>query len=109
MDRLRLKKREPTVIFMEILAALLEEPRGPTRLAQACNVNYGRIDNFTKPLEERGLIRRENSGGQEVFIITDAGYRLYQDWLEVWRRLPLEMTSSQQGFYGNRESGVKVD
>ena len=84
-----MKKREPTVIFMEILAVLFESPRGPTRLAQACNVNYGRIENFLRPLEERGLIRREAAGGQEVFAITDSGYRLYQDWLGVWSRLPL--------------------
>ncbi len=90
-----MKKREPTVIFMEILAALFEESRGPTRLAQACNVNYGRIENFTRPLEEKGLIRRETSGGQEVFVVTDSGYRLYLEWLDVWKRLPLGMTSGQ--------------
>jgi hypothetical protein len=28
--------------------------------------------------------------GLEVFSISDEGYRLYKDWLEIWRRLPLE-------------------
>ncbi len=37
-------RREPTMIFMDILSALFEGPRGPTRLAQACNVNYGRLE-----------------------------------------------------------------
>ena len=84
---------------MEVLASLCEGPRGPTRLAQACNVNYGRIGNFTGPLEERRLIRRETRGGQEVFIITQSGMELYEDWLKVWRRLPIGVTSGQQGFY----------
>jgi len=83
-----LKKREGTFIFMEILSALFQEPRGPTRLAQACNVNYGRIEGFTSPLEQRGLIRRDTAGGQEVFAITEQGRKLYEDWLEVWRRFP---------------------
>jgi predicted transcriptional regulator len=84
-----LKRREGTTFYMEILAALSEEARGPTRLAQACNVNYARIQNFTAPLEAKGLIRRESRDGQEVFVITEQGYALYRDWLEVWRRLPL--------------------
>lgn len=90
-----MRRREPTVIFMEILAVLFEGSRGPTRLAQACNLNYARIENFTKHLEERGLIRREVSDGQEVLAITDAGYQLYQDWLKVWSRLEFGVTSGQ--------------
>lgn len=74
---------------MEILSALFEGAKGPTRLAQSCNVNYGRLENFTKPLEERGLIRRGVEQGQEAFVITEAGYQVYQDWLKVWQRLRL--------------------
>ena len=83
-------KREPVLIHMEILASLFESPKGPTRLAQACNINYGRIANFTGPLLQKGLIRTEAREGQEVFVITDEGYALYKQWLEIWRRLPLD-------------------
>jgi predicted transcriptional regulator len=85
-----LGKREPILISMEILASLSASPKGPTRLAQACNVNYGRMDNFTKPLLERGLIRLEARGEEQVYVISEEGYKLYSDWLEIWRRLPLD-------------------
>ncbi len=83
-------KREPILIHMEILASLFEGPKGPTRLAQACNVNYGRIGNFTEPLLQKGLIRSETKEGQEIFAITGEGYALYKEWLEIWRKLPLD-------------------
>ncbi len=74
---------------MEILASLFESPKGPTRLAQACNINYGRIGNFIEPLVEKGLVRTDESEGQELLTITDEGFKVYRDWLEIWRRLPI--------------------
>ncbi|QQG48655.1 MAG: transcriptional regulator [archaeon] len=84
-----MRRREPILIYMELLATLHEGERGPTRLAQACNLNYGRLATFTKPLLERGLIRSRLVEGQEVLSITEEGYKVYGAWLEVWRRLPL--------------------
>jgi predicted transcriptional regulator len=77
---------------MEILASLFDSPKGPTRLAQACNLNYTRIGSFVGPLVEKGLIRPGMTEGQEVFSITEEGYKVYRDWLEIWRRLPLKLT-----------------
>ncbi|HZW84383.1 MAG TPA: winged helix-turn-helix domain-containing protein [Nitrososphaerales archaeon] len=85
-----MRKREPLLIHMEILAALSASPKGPTRLAQACNVNYGRIDSFTGALVAKGLIRTGVEDGQEVFMITEEGYSVYKEWLEIWRKLPLD-------------------
>ena len=87
-----MKKREPLLIFMEILATLQAGPRGPTRLAQGCNINYGRLEAYTTPLLGKGLIRSETADGQEVLSLSEEGYRVYRDWLEIWRRLPLDMT-----------------
>ncbi len=75
---------------MEILASLFASPKVITRLCQSCNINAGRVENFTRPLVAKGLIRSQIVGGLEVFSISDEGYRLYKDWLEIWRRLPLE-------------------
>jgi len=85
-----LRKREPILIQMEILASLFASPKVITRLAQSCNINPGRIENFTRPMLAKGLIRSQITDGLEVFSISDEGYRLYKDWLEIWRRLPLE-------------------
>jgi predicted transcriptional regulator len=85
-----LGKREPILIQMEILASLFASPKVITRLAQSCNVNLGRMENFIKPMLAKGLIRSQTVDGLEVFFISEEGYKLYKDWLEIWRRLPLE-------------------
>ena len=86
-----MKKREPILIHMEILASLCEAPKSLTRLAQACNVNFGRIEGFTEPLIEKGLLKVETTeGGIKIYSITEEGYKVYRDWLEIWRKLPLD-------------------
>ncbi len=87
-----MKKRESMVIYMEILASLFGGPKGPTRLAQACNINYGRLEGFTGPLVDKGLVSVSKAEGQDVYSITGEGYKVYSEWLEIWRKLPLEMT-----------------
>jgi len=85
-----MRKREPILIHMEILSSLFASPKGPTRLAQSCNVQFARLGNFTTALVKKGLIRVEQVDGQEVFSITNEGFEVYKAWLEIWRRLPFE-------------------
>ena len=75
---------------MEILASLFVSPKGPTRLAQSCNIQFGRLEGYTSALLKKGLIRDEAIEGQQVYSITEEGYNLYKAWLEIWRRLPLD-------------------
>ncbi|HYB07010.1 MAG TPA: winged helix-turn-helix domain-containing protein [Nitrososphaerales archaeon] len=84
-----MKKRETIVIQMEILASLFASPKVVTRLAQSCNVNLARMGSYSGPMLVKGLIKKETRDGQEVYSITEGGYQLYKDWLEVWRRLSL--------------------
>ena len=84
-----MRKRDPTLIFMDILSSLMEGPKVPTRLAQACNINYTRLEGFAQPLLEKGLIVKQRLDGQDAYAITKEGSSLYHDWLEIWRRLPL--------------------
>jgi predicted transcriptional regulator len=84
-----LRKREPLLIQMEILASLIASPKVITRLAQSCNVNMSRVEVLTGPMLARGLVRRQMEDGQEVYFITDEGYKLYNDWIQIWRRLPI--------------------
>ena len=84
-----MKKRETIVIQMEILASLFASPKVVTRLAQSCNVNLARMGSYSGPMLAKGLIKKETRDGQEVYSITEGGYQLYKDWLEVWRRLSL--------------------
>jgi predicted transcriptional regulator len=84
-----LKQRDNILIQMEILASLFASPKILTRICQSCNINMSRVDALIGPLISHGLVRREVVEGREVYSITDEGYRLYKDWLEVWRKLSL--------------------
>ena len=77
------------MIQMEILASLFASPKVVTRLAQSCNVNLARMGSYSGPMLAKGLIKKETLEGQEVYSITEGGYQLYKDWLEVWRRLSI--------------------
>ena len=86
-----LRKREPILIHMEILASLFESPKNITRLAQACNVNFGRIEHYTDSLMAKGLLKTEpGEEGVKLYSITQEGYKVYSDWLDIWRKLPLD-------------------
>ncbi len=84
-----MKKREPVLIHMEILASLFQSPKLPTRLAQSIGVNYARLEPYTSGLLAKGLIVEKQLEGLKVLAITQEGYTLYQEWLEVWSRLPV--------------------
>ena len=48
-----------------------------------------RIDGLLRPMLSSGLVKTQIVDGQEVYSITDDGYKVYRDWLEIWRRLSL--------------------
>ena len=84
-----MKQRDNILIQMEILASLFASPKILTRICQSCNINMSRVDALIGPLISHGLVRMEVVEGREVYSITDEGYMLYKDWLEVWRKLSL--------------------
>jgi len=84
-----LKQRDNMLVQMEMLASLFASPKVLTRLCQSCNVNMSRIDGLLRPMLASGLVKSETVDGQEVYSITEEGYRVYRDWLEIWRRLTL--------------------
>jgi len=84
-----LKQRDNILIQMEILASLFASPKVLTRLCQSCNVNMSRIDGLLRPMLSSGLVKTQIVDGQEVYSITSDGYKVYGDWLEIWRRLTL--------------------
>jgi predicted transcriptional regulator len=85
----RLKHRPSVLILMELLELLIREPRGPTRLAQAANLNYQKCDELIHLLAERGLIAREVREGHEVYTATLKGRGLFIRWAEIFEELHL--------------------
>ena len=82
-------QRDNILVQMEILATLFASPKVLTRICQSCNVNMTRIDGLLGPLLANGLVESRMVDGKEVFSITVDGYKLYKDWLEIWRKLSL--------------------
>ena len=84
-----MKRRPNVLIMMQLLELLIREPRGPTRLAQAANLNYQRCDEFIRMLSERGLIGRDVTEGHELYSATLKGKSLFMRWAEIFEELHL--------------------
>jgi predicted transcriptional regulator len=84
-----LKKRPNVLIMMELLELLIREPRGPTRLAQAANLNYQRCDEFIRMLSERGLVAGDIAEGHQLYSATLKGKSLFMRWAEIFEELHL--------------------
>jgi predicted transcriptional regulator len=82
-----LKKRERTLILMEILSILRTGPMGPTRLAQSTGLSFDKFMEFATPLESRGFVARSMREGQNVYMITVYGIQLLQDWEKLWTKI----------------------
>jgi len=80
-----LKRRSNTVINMELLALLLDGPRGPTRTAQALSLNFDRFLQFEAFLESKGFIRKEVEEERELLFITEKGRDLYHKWTDFFK------------------------
>jgi predicted transcriptional regulator len=79
-----LKRRPNILIYMEILMLLLDGPKGPTRLAQAMGLNFGKLMEFATFLESKNLIRLEKSGDHDLYHITSEGADVRRNWEKVW-------------------------
>jgi len=82
-----LKKRERTLILMEILSILRSGPRGPTRLAQSTGLSFDKFMEFATLLESRHFVEKSVREGQNVYGITSDGSQLLQEWEKVWMKI----------------------
>ena len=65
-----MRHRSNVFIMMEILGLLMEEPRGPTRVAQAANLNYQKCAEYLEVLSTSEFVRKDVEEGPEVFSTT---------------------------------------
>jgi predicted transcriptional regulator len=82
-----LKKRERTLILMEILSILRSGPRGPTRLAQSTGLSFDKFMEFATLLESRRFVEKSLREGQNIYSITPDGSQLLQEWEKVWTKI----------------------
>jgi len=93
-------RRSKLATAMEILAALREGPLNRSRLAQRCNINYGRLDDDLGPINALGWISMKTTGGQDIYSLTQEGLQTYQRYEVLWNEYQrgVKLTSRQEGF-----------
>ena len=84
-----MKRRPSVLILMNLLQILIQEPRGPTRLAQAANLNYRKCEELLGMLLASGLVGKEIREGHEVYSATLKGKGTYMNWESIFRDLNL--------------------
>jgi len=89
------KRRADLVIVMDILGNLLDGPKGPTRLTQACNLTFDTMTKFVGILAVRGFVQTTTENGHEVYSTTPAGVEIYRQYRKFWEALyPAERQDS---------------
>jgi predicted transcriptional regulator len=93
-------RRNTLATAMEVLAALREGPLSPSRLAQRCNINYGRLGDVLEPLEANGWIAKEGEDTQESLTLTKDGLQTYLRYESLWNEYQrgVRVTSRPEGF-----------
>jgi predicted transcriptional regulator len=93
-------RRNTLATAMEVLAALREGPLSPSRLAQRCNINYGRLGDVLEPLEANRWIAKEGEDNQEAITLTTDGLQTYLRYESLWNEYQrgLRLTSRPEGF-----------
>lgn len=76
-------RRNDLVTAMELLAALRESNLNRSRLAQQCNINYGRLEHYVGRLLGAGWIAKQGTEGQEVFALTERGLDTLVQYLRL--------------------------
>ena len=82
-----MKKRERTLILMEILSILRDGPRGPTRLAQATGLSFDKFMEFATLLDSRRFIAKSTSESHDIYFVTPEGNQLLLDWERLWTKI----------------------
>ncbi len=81
-------------VYLEILGALLEQPRLPTNLAQIVNVNLARLDkDYLDSLLSASLVRKDRIESHEVLAITAQGHKFWEDLYKLEKKLSPGQTS----------------
>ena len=76
-------------ILMQLLNLMIQEPRGPSRLAQAANLNYKKCDEFLQVLLTNQLAGTEVREGHETYFATLKGKDVFLRWDRIFEDLKL--------------------
>jgi predicted transcriptional regulator len=85
---------------MKILAALREGPMNSSRLAQRCNINYGRLGRDLEPMHANGWVAKRVETDHEIHRITEEGLNAYTHYMNLWNQWEsgVKLTSGQEAF-----------
>ena len=84
-----MRHRSNIFIIMQLLELLMKEPRGPTRLAQAANLNYQKCAEYLAILSASDFVEREIKDGHEIYSATTKGKDVFFRWDRIFEELKL--------------------
>lgn len=84
-----MKHRSNVFIIMWILELLMEEPRGPTRVAQAANLNYQKCVEYLGMLSANQFVGKDIQEGHEIYSTTAKGRDVFVRWNGIFEELKL--------------------
>lgn len=79
-----MRRRPKVFILMQLLELMIREPRVPTRLAQAANLNFVKFEEYVAILDANQLIEREAKDGHEIYLASPKGKDVYWRWARIF-------------------------
>ena len=68
---------------MDVLGNLLDGPKGPTRLAQACNLTFDTMSKAVTTLIARNFVQLSVKDGHDSYSITPSGVEIRHQVQEI--------------------------
>jgi len=85
-----LRRRSRLEINLDIIQAASLRPLRPTQIMKEANISYNELRDIIQSLEERNLLRAENSISGKYYQATVDGLRLLEDYKSIRSRLSLD-------------------
>ncbi len=86
-EEVTFKRRSKMEIVIDIIAAASLQPLRPTHIMKRANISYSELKAIIDALEQRGVLKSENTLGGKYFQATPAGLRLLQDYRQIHDKL----------------------
>jgi len=83
-------------MLMDILTALLDGPKLPTRLAQTCNLNYDNLVRLVAMLESSRMVEKKVESGHELYSISPDGFKVQEQFKDVLLKLGADFGSKSE-------------
>jgi predicted transcriptional regulator len=83
------ERRSRLETYCDILRAIAAGARKPTHILYKANLSWTVLDKQIGDLETRGLVESGDDDGRKVYRLSDSGFRLLKQFLQIREELNL--------------------